>query len=50
MHLALAIVLLWIGVALLFVAFHPMQSGSTPGAATESLAGHLANVDNAYGH
>lgn len=50
MHLALAIVLLWIGAALLFVAFHPMQSGSTPSAAVDSLAGHMSNVSNAYQH
>lgn len=48
MNLALAILFLWLGAALLFVAFHPMESGSTPSAAGESLAGHLANVKNAY--
>lgn len=48
MNLALAILFLWLGAALLFVAFHPMESGATPSAATESLAGHMANVTNAY--
>lgn len=48
MHLALAILLLWAGAALLFVAFHPLESGSTPSAVVDSLAGHMANVSNAY--
>lgn len=51
MNLALAIVFLWAGGALLFVAFHPLKLESgTPGPhqAVQSLQAAIANRSSAY--
>lgn len=51
MNLALAIVCLWLGGALLFVAFHPLkvESGeSGPHQVLHSLQAAVAGKDSAY--
>lgn len=49
MRLALAIVFLWIGAALLFVAFHPLdESVKTPGDMVDQLRTDLGKHDSAY--
>lgn len=51
MSLALAIVLLWAGAALLFVAFHPLHLESAKGAPSDvlhSLQSSIADRGSAY--
>lgn len=51
MALALAIVFLWLGCALLFVAFHPLHLESAkgaPGDVVHSLQTSIANQGSAY--
>ena len=47
MNMALGITLMWIGAALLYVAFHPL-SGATPGAVIKELQGLFQKQTNAY--
>lgn len=52
MQLALAIVFLWLAVALLFVAFHPLSLESakgTPGDVVDSLSTAINKRGSAYG-
>ncbi len=49
MTLALAIVFLWIGVALLYVAFHPISTDvRTPGDMLDQLRTDMQSQDSAY--
>jgi hypothetical protein len=51
MNLALAILFLWLGAALLFVAFHPLSLESAkgaPGDVIKSIRTAVQKEDNAY--
>lgn len=49
MRLALAIVFLWIGGVLLFVAFHPLEDSiKTPGDMVDQLRTDLSKHDSAW--
>lgn len=51
MNLALAIIFLWLGVALMFVAFHPLSLESAtgaPGDVVKSLRTEMQKSGNAY--
>lgn len=51
MNLAFAIVFLWLGAALLYVAFHPLtleSSHGVPGDVVESLRSGMEKGKNAY--
>lgn len=51
MNLAFAIVFLWLGGALLFVAFHPLSlesSKGVPGDVVDSLRSSIEKGKNAY--
>jgi hypothetical protein len=44
-NLALAIIFLWLGAALLVVAFHPLTgTGASPGAVVNELQAKVANA------
>lgn len=52
MDLALAIIFLWLGAALLFVAFHPLsgESGSdTPGGVIKSIQADISKSNPSSG-
>jgi hypothetical protein len=49
MRLALAIVFLWLGGVLLFVAFHPMEDSiRTPGDAVNAVREDIGKNDSAW--
>lgn len=50
MNLALAIIFLWVGCALLYVAFHPMESAQgKPSDVLHSLQSVITDRQSAYG-
>ncbi len=49
MRLALAILFLWVGAVLLFVAFHPLdETVQTPGDMVDQLRDDLGKNDSAW--
>jgi hypothetical protein len=49
MSLALAIVFLWLGGLLLFIAFHPLDTAvKTPGDLVDTVREDIDKNDNAY--